>query len=176
MTMTSLQVRRATTADADGIGLVHVRSWQEAYRGHMPDDLLDGLDPRARGQRWRETLQRLGPRDAVFVAVDPATSAVVGFTSIGEHRGEPDGAGEVYAIYVEPRAWGAGAGRALMDAAVAHLTATGPRPVRLWALDGNERARRFYLRYGFVADGTVGSHTVRDGFDVPTVRYTLGAG
>src|SRR5215469_6294484 len=29
-------VRPATLADADGIALVHVRSWQSAYRGKMP--------------------------------------------------------------------------------------------------------------------------------------------
>jgi RimJ/RimL family protein N-acetyltransferase len=49
----------------------------------------------------------------------------------------------------------------------------GPRPVRLWTLDGNERARRFYQRYGFVADGALGSHPVGDGVEVPTLRYTL---
>jgi hypothetical protein len=30
--------------DADAIAPVHVRSWQAAYRGFMPDEVLDGLD------------------------------------------------------------------------------------------------------------------------------------
>jgi GNAT superfamily N-acetyltransferase len=79
----------------------------------------------------------------------------------------------VYAIYVDPEHWSTGAGRALMTAALDYLTASGPRPVRLWALDGNERARRFYERCGFVADGAVGSHPVRDELEVPTIRFSL---
>jgi hypothetical protein len=46
--MTAISVRPATLADADGIGLVHVGSWQAAYRGKMPQDHLDGLDPARR--------------------------------------------------------------------------------------------------------------------------------
>ena len=34
-------VRKANVEDSAGIGLVHVRSWQVAYRGHMPDEFLD---------------------------------------------------------------------------------------------------------------------------------------
>ncbi|GAA1812371.1 GNAT family N-acetyltransferase [Planosporangium flavigriseum] len=168
-----MTVRPATVDDADQTGRVHVRSWQVGYRGLMPDAVLDGLDPVARAARHREILARAEPGTATFVAVVDA--AVVGFASVGDYRdgSDPDGAGEVYAIYVDPSAWGAGAGRALMDAAVAYLTTTGPRPVRLWALDGNERARRFYERYGFLADGSVRTHPIGAGLDVPTVRYSL---
>ena len=42
-------IRPATLADTEGIGLAHVRSWQSAYRGKMPQDYLDGLDPAVRG-------------------------------------------------------------------------------------------------------------------------------
>ena len=31
-------VRPATVADAPAMGRLHVRAWQAAYRGHMPDD------------------------------------------------------------------------------------------------------------------------------------------
>jgi GNAT superfamily N-acetyltransferase len=49
-------VRRATLADADAIGLVHVRSWQSAYRGKIPQDYLDGLDPVRRSHVWRRII------------------------------------------------------------------------------------------------------------------------
>jgi ribosomal protein S18 acetylase RimI-like enzyme len=168
--MTSVLVRSAVVDDADAIARVHARSWQAAYRGLMPDHVLDGIDVEARARWHREHLRQPPAGSAVFVAVDTAEQTI-GFTIVGE---SDDGAA-VFAIYVDPERWGAGAGRALMDAAVAHLTAAGPRPVRLWTLDGNERARRFYERRGFVADGAVGSHALGDGLDVPTVRFTLDA-
>jgi hypothetical protein len=44
-------LRAATPRDALGVARVHVRSWQLAYRGLLPDDYLDQLTPanRARG-------------------------------------------------------------------------------------------------------------------------------
>ena len=36
-------MREAILADAEAIATVHVRSWQAAYRGQLPDEYLDGL-------------------------------------------------------------------------------------------------------------------------------------
>jgi ribosomal protein S18 acetylase RimI-like enzyme len=167
-----MRIRKAVVDDAEAIARLNVLAWQVAYEGHMPADFLAALDPAARALRWREQMLATEPDQAVFVA-ENADGTVIGFAACGNERTDAS-AGEVFAIYVDPARWGAGAGRALMDAAVAHLTAAGPRPVRLWALDGNERARRFYERYGFVADGATGRHTIPDG-EVPTLRFTLPA-
>lgn len=37
-------VRRAQEKDLPGVASVHTVSWQVAYRGIVPDDVLDGLD------------------------------------------------------------------------------------------------------------------------------------
>ena len=166
-----MKVRRAVPDDAEDIGRVNVLAWQVAYDGHMPAGYLASLDPSARADTWRERMQTMQPDQAIFVAVDDSDT-IIGFAACGNDSDSD--AGQVFAIYVDPPRWGTGAGRALMDAAVAHLTTAGPRPVLLWALDGNERARRFYERYGFAADGATGRHTIPDG-EVPTLRFTLPA-
>jgi GNAT superfamily N-acetyltransferase len=61
--------------------------------------------------------------------------------------------GEVYALYVAPDWWSTGTGRSLMTAALAALSQGGYRRAVLWVLSGNARARRFYERAGFAADG-----------------------
>jgi len=43
-------IRAATAGDAERIALVHVRSWQAAYRGMMPQEHLD--------QTWGQGLGR----------------------------------------------------------------------------------------------------------------------
>lgn len=167
------RVRAAVASDADDMGRVHVSSWRAGYRGLMPDGVLDRLDPVARADWHRQNLDPLPAGTQAFVA--EVNGRVVGFIRVGEER-DGDSA-EVYAIYVDPAHWGTGAGRALLDAGVTWLTGDGPRPVRLWTLDGNERARRFYERCGFVADGATGSHPVDGGrLDVPIVRFTLAPG
>ena len=61
--------------------------------------------------------------------------------------------GELYAIYVRPSAWSTGAGLALMEAGVVWLSERWPAAV-LWVAEENPRARRFYERYGWVAETT----------------------
>jgi ribosomal protein S18 acetylase RimI-like enzyme len=75
----------------------------------------------------------------------------------------------VYAIYVVPAWWAAGAGRALMDTALAALRADGYLRAVLWVLADNTRARRFYQRAGFAPDG---ASTILTGLGgVLEVRY-----
>jgi GNAT superfamily N-acetyltransferase len=50
-------IRRATPGDVIAVATVHVRSWQAAYRGLMPDEVLDGLSVERRAGMWRSVLQ-----------------------------------------------------------------------------------------------------------------------
>jgi len=50
-----VKIRPASVNDADAVGEVHVRAWQSAYRGEMPDDYLDGLQAHDHATRWRCT-------------------------------------------------------------------------------------------------------------------------
>ncbi len=138
--------------DAAGIAAVHVASWQRAYRGLMPAGLLDSLSVPARTQRWASNLDGAGA--TTFVA--ELDGAVVGFASIGPSRdddADADGAGELWALYLHPRHWDAGHGHVLHAHAVNALAATGAAEATLWVLTTNDRARRFYGRHGWAADG-----------------------
>ena len=75
-------------------------------------------------------------------------------------------------MYADPSAWSTGVGAALMCAALEHLTAMRFSHVTLWVLEDNERARRFYERWGFRADGA--RQVIDLGAPVAEVRYALG--
>jgi GNAT superfamily N-acetyltransferase len=167
-------IRRAHEADAEQIGLIHVRSWQGAYQGLLPQDYLDQLDPARRAEGWRRALREAAD---VFVATDD--TRVVGFVSFGPSRdadaaeaGAGGGAhvGEVIAIYLLPEAWGTGAGRQLMQAAVSRLASVGCIEATLWVLDTNARARDFYAKAGWTEDSAVQTDDSR-GFPITEVRY-----
>jgi GNAT superfamily N-acetyltransferase len=143
--------REAEIRDADAIGRVHVAAWRAAYRGTMSDAFLDALDAAGRASRWRARLERgFDAGQQLFVAEDGG--ALVGFAGIGPERGGP--AGELYAINLEPRAWGSGIGAALLAHATRALAGLGHREAVLWVVRDNARARRFYEREGWRADGT----------------------
>ena len=172
-------VRPALVDDADEIASVHVRAWQAGYRGLMDDAFLDGLSIDDRARRWRAGLAE-GPSDRTTIVVeDPEDGHVCGFATVGDPRDDLDEApvtgstGELWAINLEPEGWGCGVGTALLAGAVDALRDRGCAGAYLWVLEGNARARRFYEREGWTADGGVkddvfGDRTLRE------VRYRRG--
>ena len=159
-------VRPATPDDARAIAEVQVKTWRAAYVGVMPQEVLDGLDVDERAEAWGHWLSI--ETSAQFVA--ERSGARIGFVSAGPCLLEEE-SGEVYAIYVRPEAWGTGSGWALMDAAVAWL-AHRWREAILWVAEENPWARRFYERYGWVAEHTRVEEVV-PGAEVPEVLYRL---
>ena len=145
--------RSAVEPDAAGIAEVHVRTWQVAYRGQVPDDYLDSLSVDDRAERWKEILADLEPRAEVLVAEDGGV--VVGFASTLKSRDADaaPGTGELAALYVSPARWDHGVGRGLIGLAVEHLGAAGFATATLWVLATNTRARRFYEAGGWSPDG-----------------------
>jgi len=49
-------LRAAVPADARAIAEIHVASWRSAYRGLLPDSLLDAMSVDELEQRWRSRL------------------------------------------------------------------------------------------------------------------------
>lgn len=167
---TTVVIRSATPADAEQIAAVHVASWRQAHAGVVAETYLANLDVAARAQRWREQLTD-EPDTSVWVAQEE--DRIVGFASLGPSLDEDADRTtlQVYAIYLEPKAWGHGVARELMRT----LLAAVPEgvPVTLWVLAANERARHFYRRNGFVPDGVERLEEI-GGEHFQEVRYRRG--
>ena len=145
-----MEIRVAEHDDADEIARVHVASWRAAYRGQIPDEVLDGLDVTERQRMWREVL-RLEHVD-VWVVGRP----VVGFLSLAApSAASPPGSprAELSALYLLPDAWRRGIGRRLVEAARARAIERRCGSITLWVLRENVIARRFYEAVGFTVDG-----------------------
>jgi peroxiredoxin/GNAT superfamily N-acetyltransferase len=84
---------------------------------------------------------------------------IVGFACM---RGD-----ELAMLYTLPLIWGRGAGRALMDRALAGHTV-----VTLWTAEQNTRARTVYERYGWRVDGTTRTKTYA-GVTFTELRYAF---
>ena len=167
-----MEVRAASVDDAEAVAAVHVRSWQGAYRGLIPDAYLDALSVRHRREIWSRILAEADlPRTGAFILQEGLD--VIGFIHVAPTRDDdlPASTGEVTALYVAPNAWGMGGGRLLLGTAKASLKAAGFAAAALWVLETNLGARRFYERQGWAHDG---ARKVDDRGDVVLreVRYT----
>jgi ribosomal protein S18 acetylase RimI-like enzyme len=162
-------IRIARPDDAAPLAQVHVRSWQEAYADIVPASYLASLNAETRAQEWANYLEH-GPEDGVITWVAIAGDRHVGFASLGPARDEDAGRGdrEIYSIYLDPGIWGHGVARELMRTVIAEA---GERSrITLWVLADNERARHFYRRHGFQADGVERYEDV-GGAELLEVRY-----
>lgn len=170
MTSGAPTIRPARTEDADAIGSVHVRSWRSSYRGVLPGDFLEALDPKVRAESWRTWLAR--PEVDTFVA--ERGGEVVGFASAGGARaaGAQD-EGEVYSIYLLDEAKGQGVGRALFLEACRRLAERGFCRLVVWVLEENPRARRFYQSLG--GDPRAGKRATIGGRELTLLRYDWSA-
>ncbi|GAB3584863.1 hypothetical protein GCM10027445_61600 [Amycolatopsis endophytica] len=131
-------------------------AWQSGYRGLLPDELLDGLEPAQRFERWTDIVATNAlPDRGTLVAVQEGR--VDGFVHLGPNRDEglPESVGEIWSFYVRPATWRGGVGRKLMAEALRNLSSAGFEAATLWVLDGNDRAMSFYRACGFEPDGAV---------------------
>jgi ribosomal protein S18 acetylase RimI-like enzyme len=168
-----LVVRRASPVDAHAIARINVLCWQTAYRSFLPEDFLAGLSVEPRAAAWATLLDsEAGDDGPAWVAV--SDGRVVGYLSSGPPRddGAPHGAAEVYSLYVLPEEWRSGAGRALLEAAVARWVERDTTTLLLWVFEANSAARAFYEAMNWRPDGTHREIDL-DGFSVREVRYLL---
>ncbi len=148
---TSMIIRPATLADADGIAHVHVSAWQDNYRGLVPASIMEDRTIERRQTLWRRVLTEGSA--LVFVADDSGT--VGGFASAITLIPAVDGFDAyLQAIYVRSESKSHGVGRGLMRAVAAALVERRCKNLVLRTLRLGD-ARGFYERLGarLVPDG-----------------------
>ncbi|WP_240661105.1 MULTISPECIES: GNAT family N-acetyltransferase [unclassified Streptomyces] len=169
--VSAFPVRPMTVDDCARVAGIRAGGWRHAYRGLVPQPYLDRMDIAADAGRHRaRLLSRDGGRGDLVA--EGEGGAVVGWAAFGPYRdGEvrTDDA-ELYALYLDPGHIGRGVGRTLLAEVTRRCAAAGHRDMYLWVLKENARARRFYERAGFGADGAEEPFEV-DGVAVPEVRY-----
>ncbi|MGE5802574.1 MAG: N-acetyltransferase family protein [Gemmatimonadota bacterium] len=164
-----MTLRRALPADAEAVGRIHVASWNVAYRGIMPDDVIARTDLAYRTRFWSERIA--DPEWPVFVIEENGQR--VAFCQMVPSRDPDDDStrvGHITSIHVLPHLRGRGHGRALVDHVLAEFQRRGFSEVTLWVLKQNSPARKFYERYGFRQD-TVTRRSPST--NVPEVRYRI---
>jgi GNAT superfamily N-acetyltransferase len=182
-------IRRAAAGDEEALAHVHVRSWQTAYRGILPDEFLAQMSVEGRVERWRERIASPGKGEFSFIAMvagETSGPRIVGFSGGGPERQgfvRGDGIrydGEVYAIYLLPEWRGKGIGRALIAASAQALIEAGLQSTAIWVLQDNASARRFYEALGGILVGekpiTIGQTTLPEvAYGWPRTRGLLDA-
>jgi GNAT superfamily N-acetyltransferase len=166
-------VRLARPDDIERIAEIHIASWSRAYRGLIPEEALDARTVAGRMSDWRSWLGDAALVDhRLYVIEDP--SGVAGFSFAGptdDDDLDPGTTVNVGALYLDPDRRGTGLGRVLLDHVLADFGSRGFRVATLYVLIGNQGARRFYARLGWIEEPAVVKECLGDGTEAPQVRY-----
>lgn len=93
--------------------------------------------------RWRDRMNR----SRRLLAEEEGT--VLGVVSVGSHKIEEDGVGELFGLWVEPARRGSGVARRLLEAAAAQARADELKQLVYWVGTDNGRAVAFASSFGF---------------------------
>jgi GNAT superfamily N-acetyltransferase len=164
----AVQIRPMVATDAQRVGRMHHHAWIDTYGGFLPAGYLETTwTVRDAVTFWEDLLARPAePELSRLVAV--LGGRVVGFVVAGRAR-ELDGRPapvrpvELRALYVAARHLGSGLGQRLLDEGL-----SAEQAAELWVFARNARARAFYDRNGFRADGA--EFTDHRFPDLPEVR------
>ncbi|WP_327150389.1 GNAT family N-acetyltransferase [Nocardia sp. NBC_01329] len=149
-------------AHAHALAACHIACWREAYRGLVPDHVLDAFDLEHRAANW----ERIARNHSGRILVAESGAGIAGFTHYSAPRDEPAVAErELQAMYVRAEWYGSGLARDLMDAVLEP-----DRSCSLWVFERNPRARAFYTRYGFAPDGTTRAERFATATEIRMVR------
>lgn len=154
-------LRPARLADAPALGALHHQVWRAAYGPLVPPSVWRERLVEHTVARWTRTLTH-GPSAHPWLAF--ADGAMVGFAAAGPAPADAVRERELQALYVHPAAQGSGVADELLAAAL------GPGPAFLWVAEDNPRARAFYRRHGFRADGARASYPLTAAVALPVMR------
>jgi GNAT superfamily N-acetyltransferase len=130
-------LRPATAEDIPSIASIWHRGWQDGHIGHVPDELTTARTERS---FWSRTAERLPDTTIAEIEGD-----VAGFVMVVDD--------EVEQVYVGEDHRGSGIASVLLTEAEHRVQRGGHETAWLAVVAGNERARRFYAKCGWVDEG-----------------------
>lgn len=143
----NVALREARSEDAEDIARIHVRSWQESYRGILHAEYLISLNLEEKILSRREQLKKPHPTLKTFIA--QLEGRTIGFCDAGcSTIRDVSVKGKVHALYLLDAYKGRGIGTRLWAVATAYLKEKNLSPYMNWVLEDNFRARSFYETKG----------------------------
>jgi RimJ/RimL family protein N-acetyltransferase len=127
-------IRRSSTAEAETHFAIQRAACVDSFAHIFPPDRYPFPDAEVR-RRWLDW--------SGDVLVSEREGRVVGVAGVESCW--------LHGFYVLPEYWGTGVAAELHDAALAHMPDC--PEIRLWVLEGNDRARRFYEKHGWRLNG-----------------------
>lgn len=162
-------VRYANKEDADTIALIYSKSFQQAFKGIIPDDFLNGKFSfeNLRKQLAKELDE--GTTSNCIILKDDIPVGMLTFMK-DSYKERDESEIDLGRIYLLPEYWGKNVAIEFINWLSKELKSKGYSKVALWVVEENLRARKFYEKVGFAHDGEI--RIINPGREIKEYRYT----
>lgn len=159
-------IRYANKEDVDTMALIHSKSFQQAFKGIIPDDFLK---ERFSYERLKDRLYKGVYEDTVTSCIMYEDDIPVGMQTFIKDTERHDSEIDIGTICLLPEYWGRNIGIEFIGWGLKELKRKGYIKVVLWVVEENVRARKFYEKVGFEHDGEI--RIINTGRELKEYRY-----
>ncbi|MEJ6473318.1 GNAT family N-acetyltransferase [Pseudoalteromonas piscicida] len=173
-----ITIKPATSADIEEMALVTQVSWQAAFKGFLPEQIIHGGSAAFFTSIWSEIVKNTSNQTALVITDG---RKILGCGAAGvyrrmhnpvSHKVSKVNAGELYRGYILPSHQNLGLGQALLKARLLTLYERGCHSAYTWIYKKNNQARSFYEKHGAVCLDQAQGMTM-DRFMVDEVCYGI---
>lgn len=122
---------------------IMISAWKSAFRGILSDAIIQQYTHAENCKNMFSQILASGVGTMYIAKMNTQPMGLLYWLS--ESRNDA----RIEALLTIPEPWGKGVGAALMERALADVTALGYSAVHVWPFAENHRARRFYEKNGF---------------------------
>lgn len=140
----NMNIRRAVLTDAANIANVHVKSWQQSYKGLIDSDYLSNMSIDERTERWKKWLLQ---KSHIVLVLEDEERNLCGFISGGPIRSHHPYECEVYAFYLLKHVQQKGFGTKMLRRFAAECAANEMKSMIVWVLKDNP-SKQAYISLG----------------------------
>ena len=164
-------IRLAVPADAPDMAEVHMRSWEVAYKGIVPDEYIQKQNEK-RPAMWQRIITDDNMTQYV-IQKDSKTVGIMCVVATTQDDDKTDDVCELEGIYLHPDSYRQGIGTKAMGFAFDIAHGWNKSFMTLWVFSENVNSIKFYENLGFAPDGKTKTYDMGKVMDCIRMRKEL---
>ena len=157
-------IRRVCIGDESVLAQIQTESWKAAFQNILSKEVLEKVTAVHQAESMYRRLLKEKIGNGYILEINGAGHCIAWWDEARDL--DCSGSAELICIHSLCDRWGHGYGRKMMEKVLADIKAAGYAKVVLWTFEENGRARRFYEKLGFSADGKT-----KTSFGTQEIRY-----
>ena len=145
----NVDIRKVKIGDEKILAFLQTESWNKSFGTILSKEDLEIYTNKTKAEEMYTTLLKNRVGNGLILSVEDTPHCMAYWDKSREE--ELSDYAELICIHSLQDNWGKGYGSMMMNRVLKEIKEAGYRKVMLWVFEKNERARKFYEKYGFTS-------------------------